>query len=130
MVTVVLADDNPKVLEMLATFLPPAFSIVAKVDDGELALEAIKELRPRLAILDVSIPKINGLEVARRLIEAKSSTKVVFLTLLAGQEFIDEARRCGHGYVSKMQFHFDLLPAIEDALRDEYFASGARNDPR
>jgi CheY-like chemotaxis protein len=84
MVTVVLADDNPKILEILATFLPPAFSIVAKVDDGELALEAIKELRPRLAILDVSMPKINGLEVARRLIEAKSSTKVVFLTLLCG----------------------------------------------
>jgi DNA-binding NarL/FixJ family response regulator len=75
------------------------------------------------------MPKINGLEVARRLIEAKGSTKVVFVTLLAGQEFIDESRRCGHGYVSNMQFHFDLLPAIEDALRDEYFFSGARTDP-
>jgi CheY-like chemotaxis protein len=122
MLSVVLADDNPRILKMLVELLPPAFSIVAQVDDGELALKAIKELRPRLAILDISMPKMNGLEVAKRLTATKSSTKVVFSTLL-GKEIIDEARRWGHGYVSKMQMHSDLLPAIEGALRDEFFES-------
>jgi DNA-binding response OmpR family regulator len=120
--TVVLADDNPEILTMLSGFLQRPFSIVAQVDDGELALKAIEDFRPRLAILDVSMPKMNGFEVARRLLQIKSSTKVIFLTNLLGEEFVDEARRCGHGYVSKVRVHADLLPAIEAALRDEFFA--------
>jgi DNA-binding NarL/FixJ family response regulator len=122
-ITVVLADDNPKFLEVLARFLQPLFSIVAQVENGDLAFKAIKEFRPQLAILDVSMPKISGFEVARRLMETKSSTKVVFLTFLSGEDFIDEARRCGHGYVAKMRVHSDLLPAMGAALRGEFFAS-------
>jgi DNA-binding NarL/FixJ family response regulator len=80
------------------------------------------------------MPNISGFEVARRLIETESSTRVIFLLNLLGEDFIDEARRCGHGYVSKMKAHFDLLPAIEAALRDEFFASdlgwtGPRSKP-
>jgi DNA-binding NarL/FixJ family response regulator len=69
---------------------------------------------------------MNGREVARRLIDAKSSTKVIFLTLISDEDFIDEARRCGHGYVSKISADFDLLPAMEAALRGEFFARDAR----
>src|SRR5258708_17305503 len=103
--TVVLADDNPKFLEVLARFLQPLFSIVAQVENGDLAFKAIKEFRPQLAILDVSMPKISGFEVARRLMETKSSTKVVFLTFLSCEDFIDAARLCGHGYVAQMLVH-------------------------
>jgi DNA-binding NarL/FixJ family response regulator len=122
-ITVVLADDNPKMLEVLARFLQPPFSIVAQVENGDLAFKAIKEFRPQLAILDVLMPKISGFEVARRLMETKSSTKVVFLTSLSGEDIIDEARRCGHGYVAKMRVRSDLLPATGAALRGEFFAS-------
>jgi two-component system, OmpR family, response regulator len=55
-ITIVLADDNQEILQMLARFLQPPFSILAQVTDGDLALKAIRELRPRLAILDVSMP--------------------------------------------------------------------------
>jgi DNA-binding NarL/FixJ family response regulator len=100
--------------------LQPLFSIVAQVENGDLAFKAIKEFRPQLAILDVSMPKISGFEVARRLMETKSSTKVVFLTFLSGEDFIEEARRCGHGYYAKMRVHSDLLPAMGAALRGEF----------
>jgi DNA-binding NarL/FixJ family response regulator len=69
------------------------------------------------------MPKLNGFEVARKLIETKSSTKIVFFTLLSSEEFIDEARLCRHGYVARTRGYSDLLPALEAALRGEFFTS-------
>jgi DNA-binding NarL/FixJ family response regulator len=85
--TIVLADDNVGMLEVLAKLLRPCFRI------------------------------------GRRLMTVHSSTKIVFLTLESNKEFIDEARCCGHGYVFKMRVYSDLLPALEAALRGEFFTS-------
>jgi DNA-binding NarL/FixJ family response regulator len=120
---IVLADDNARILQMLAKLLRPCFRIVAQCQDGDAAFKAIKELSPRLGILDIAMPKINGLEVVRRLMAVHNSTKIVFLTVESDKEFIDEARCCGHGYVFKMRVYSDLLPALEAALRGEFFAS-------
>jgi DNA-binding NarL/FixJ family response regulator len=121
--TIVLADDNAGILEVLAQLLLPCFGIVAQCKDGDAAFKAIKEFSPRLGILDIAMPRINGLEVGRRLMAVHSSTKIVFLTLESNKEFIDEARCCGHGYVFKMRVYSDLLPALEAALRGEFFTS-------
>jgi DNA-binding NarL/FixJ family response regulator len=66
---------------MLAELLRPCFRIVAQCKDGDAAFKAIKEFSPRLGILDIAMPKINGLEVGRRLMAVHSSTKIVSLTL-------------------------------------------------
>ena len=108
---------------MLAELLQPRFSVVAQARNGDEALRAVERLPPRLAIFDVSMPKLNGFEVARKLIESQSSTKIVFFTLLSGKEFIDEARRCGNGYVAKTRAYSNLLPALEAALRGEFLTS-------
>jgi two-component system, NarL family, nitrate/nitrite response regulator NarL len=121
--TIVLADDNAGILEVLAKLLRPCFRIVAQCKDGDAAFKAIKEFSPRLGILDIAMPKINGLEVGRRLMAVHSSTKIVFLTLESNKEFIDAARFCEHGFVFKMLVYSDLLPALEAALRDEFFTS-------
>jgi DNA-binding NarL/FixJ family response regulator len=125
--TVVIADSSPSILAVLSTLLQHTFAIVAQAEDGEAALKAITELRPQFAILDISMRKISGFEVARRLRETQSTTKIVFLTLLLGEDFVREARSCGHGYVSKARVYTDLLPAVEAALRDEFFTSEGTN---
>ena len=121
--TVVIADDNAGILSAVAGLLRPSFTVVAQAKDGEAAFRAITELRPRLAILDLSMPKINGFEVARRLCKAQCATRIVFLTLLAGEDFVTAARRYGHGYVTKTRLRSDLFPALSFALRGEFFAS-------
>jgi DNA-binding NarL/FixJ family response regulator len=121
--TVVIADASPTILAMVSKLLQRSFSIVAREEDGDRAFEAIKEFHPQLAILDISMRKISGFEVAKRLRENQSTTKIVFLTLISGEDFVREARRCGHGYVTKTRVYTDLLPAVEAALRDEFFAS-------
>jgi DNA-binding NarL/FixJ family response regulator len=119
--TVVIADGSPSILAVLSTLLWHSFDIVAQAEDGEGAFQAITEFHPQFAILDISMRKISGFEVARRLRETQSTTKIVFLTLLLGEDFVREARSCGHGYVSKARVYTDLLPAVEAALRDEFF---------
>jgi len=124
--TLVLADDDPEILKRLARLLQPSFTIVAQANDGYAAFNAIQELRPQLAILDVLMPKMDGLAVARELAKAQVSTRVVFLTNQSGENFVAEARRFGHGYVAKMQLYSDLLPAISAALEGKFFASRLR----
>jgi DNA-binding response OmpR family regulator len=121
--TVVIADGSPSILALVSKLLQHSCSIVAREEDGDRAFEAITEFRPQLAILDISMRKINGFEVAKRLRENQSTTKIIFLTLISGEDFVREARRCGHGYVAKMRVFTDLLPAVEAALRDEFFAT-------
>ena len=124
--TLVLADDNPEILKRLARLLQPSFTIVAQAKDGYAALNAIHELRPQLAILDVSMPKMDGLAVARELAKAQVPTRVVFLTNKSGENFVTEARRIGHGYVAKLQLYSDLKPALSAALEGKFFASRFR----
>lgn len=108
---------------MLGRLLQPSYRIVAQAEDGDTALRAIQTHQPQLAILDISMPRMNGLEVARQLRAAHSSTKVVFLTLHTSIELTDEARLCANGYVTKMRLGSDLYPALDAALRGESFVS-------
>ena len=121
--TVVIADDNREILKVLASLLQPSHRVVSQAEDGETAFRAIQTHQPELAILDISMPAMNGLEVARRLRAAHSSTKVVFLTLQTSSDFIEEARRCANGYITKMRLHSDLYPAMDAALDGEFFVS-------
>jgi CheY-like chemotaxis protein len=121
--TVLIADDNPAILRALADLLRSSFTIVAEARDGEMAISVIKQLRPRLAILDVSMPKMNGFEVARHLSQAQHTTRVVFLTQLTGDEFVEVARRWGHGFVAKMRLDRDLPTGLQAALNGQFFTS-------
>jgi DNA-binding NarL/FixJ family response regulator len=121
--TVVIADDNREILKKIAGLLQPSYKIVSRAEDGEAALRAIKTHQPQLAVLDISMPKMNGLEIARQLRAAHSSTKVVFLTLQTSIELIEEARRYANGYVTKMRLFKDLYSALDAALDGEFFVS-------
>jgi CheY-like chemotaxis protein len=121
--TVVIADDNPEIVKVVAGLLRLSFTIVAQAADGLKAYEAIREHHPQLAVLDLSMPKMDGFEIASRLSEAKSSTRIVFLTLQSGHDIIEQARRYGHGYVAKLRLSSDLVFALHAALRGEFFAS-------
>jgi DNA-binding NarL/FixJ family response regulator len=125
--TVVTADDNAAILDAVRDLLSASFSIVAQVGDGLEAFRAINEHSPQLAVFDLSMPKINGMEVARRLSQATHPTKIVFLTLMTGDDFIREAKRYGHGFVAKSRLNSDLVPALYDAIEGKFFVSDSVN---
>ena len=78
---VLVADDQPRILEMVAALLEEPFDVVGLVADGQAALEATLELEPDLLVLDISMPGMSGIEVAGELRKSASRTKIVFLTV-------------------------------------------------
>jgi DNA-binding NarL/FixJ family response regulator len=121
---VLLADDNTAVLSHVSDFLAKDFHIVAAVTDGESALRTYHERRPDLLILDISMGKIGGLEVARLLRKSGSQLPIVFLTVHQESDFVHAALASGgSAYVVKSHLANDLVPAIRAALSGELFIS-------
>jgi len=119
---VVVADDNSEMLSMVVSVLGGQCDIVGKVTDGAQAIETTLRLQPDVLILDVSMPRFNGMEVARRLAELGSTTKIVFLTVLEEWEYVEAALQLGaYGYVVKGALARDLPIAITAAFEGKAF---------
>jgi CheY-like chemotaxis protein len=121
--TVVFADDNLKVTEVACALLNSAYEVVKVAADGEEAIRSILELEPDVAVLDISMPKMDGITVARRLRQASSGTLIVFLTLINDADYVQVARSVGHGYVLKRRLSSDLLTALTSARDGCFFCS-------
>jgi DNA-binding NarL/FixJ family response regulator len=114
--TVVLADDHPEMLAEVLKFLQPYCQIVATVENGILAVQAISQWRPDIAILDIAMPGMTGIEAAQRLRDTKSSTSIIFLTIQSDPDYVQAADALGARLVIKSRMRSDLLLAIETAL--------------
>jgi DNA-binding NarL/FixJ family response regulator len=121
---VVLADDLAPVLNTVAELLQGSFEIVGEASDGMSALETILKLDPDLAVLDISMPGMSGIEVARELRSRGTRVKIVFLTV---HEDADILATCvaagGLGYVVKVLMETDLILAMNEALAGREFVS-------
>ena len=121
--TVVFADDNPKVVGVVCDLLKAAYRVVKVAADGEQALRAVCELIPDFAILDISMPKLDGFKVARQIKKAGLSTRVLFVTLINDDDYREEAKSAGYGYVLKYRLSLDLLEALSSAREGSFFCS-------
>jgi len=121
--TVVFADDNAKVVAIACSLLNSTYRVVRVAADGEEAARCIQALKPDFAILDISMPKLDGITVARQLHESGSSTLVIFVTLIEDEDYMQEARLVAHGYVLKRRITFDLLSALSSARQGQFFCS-------
>jgi DNA-binding NarL/FixJ family response regulator len=121
---VILADDVAQVLSAVAALLKEKFEIVAMVTDGQAAFDATLELAPDIVVLDISMPGLSGIDVARELKKRGNRAKIVFLTV---HEDADILATClavgGLGYVVKVLMETDLVEAMHDALADRPFVS-------
>jgi DNA-binding NarL/FixJ family response regulator len=124
-IRVVLADDNIQVLEYVRDFLSAnCCEVVGMVTDGQAAIEAATKLVPDVVVLDLSMPVLNGIEAAKRMLEANPSTRIVFLTVEKDPDTCHAALETGAcGYVLKPRLATDLIPAIELAKDGRRFVS-------
>jgi len=119
-----LADDHALVRAGVRRILDddPGLRVVAEADDGGEALQTALTQEIDLAILDVSMPKLTGLHVARHLAEQRPEVRVLILSMHDNEEFLFEALRAGaSGYVLKSAAEHDLVTACHAALRGEPF---------
>ena len=130
-VRLLLADDNPSMLQAARRILEPEFQVVGTVHDGQALLEAADALRPDVLIIDISMRMLNGLEAARILTRSECKPKIVILTVHQDQEFVEEAFSVGAlGYVVKPRLGTDLLPAVRVALVGRAFVSPHLGSPK
>ena len=123
---VVLADDHTLVTEALVGLLSPRFDVVATVADGRALLEAVRDLEPDVAIVDIAMPFLNGLDAARHIREAMSGCKLIFLTMAQDPDLAAEAFRLGAmGFLLKTSAGWELVQAVESALRGERYVTAS-----
>lgn len=115
--TVVIAEDEALIRMDLAEMLAEeGYDVVAAVDDGEQAIARTEELRPDLVILDVKMPRLDGIAAAQR-IASQRIAPVVMLTAFSQRDLVESARDAGAmAYLVKPFGKSDLLPAIEMAV--------------
>jgi DNA-binding NarL/FixJ family response regulator len=121
---VFLADDHEAVLRATTALLGADFEVVGTATDGQSLVNSTLRLNPDLLIVDISMPVLNGIEAIRRLREAGSTAKVVFLTVHDDPDFAQAAMAVGaSGYVTKPRMATDLIPAIKEVLAGRSFVS-------
>jgi DNA-binding NarL/FixJ family response regulator len=102
----------------------PDLQLICEAADGLEAVRKAEELQPELLLLDVGLPTLNGIEVARQIRKLAPDSKIVFVSQEYSAEVVQEAFHLGAlGYVAKADAGSDLLTAVSAALRGETFAS-------
>jgi two-component system response regulator NreC len=124
-IRLLLADDHAVVRNGLRVLLEKeGFHVAAEACDGQEALRLAAEVRPDIAILDISMPLLNGLDAARELKKSTQLMKVILLTRHDEPQYVTEALRAGvKGYVLKNQAATDLVAAIQQVGRGGVYLS-------
>jgi DNA-binding NarL/FixJ family response regulator len=124
---ILIVDDHEIVREGIRTLLArarPQWEICGEATNGQLAIEAVKNLHPDIVILDVTMPVMSGLEAAPRIVALGSGARVLIFTMHQSDTFVSEVRNTGaQGYVVKSQASRDLILAIDSLLAGGTFFS-------
>lgn len=114
-ITCLVADDHPAMVEAVCDVLADhGVDVVGRARDGEEAAEKIEARKPAVALVDIRMPRLSGLEVARRVARTSPSTAVIFYTALGEQALLTEALDAGvRGFLLKEAPLTDLVRAVE-----------------
>jgi DNA-binding NarL/FixJ family response regulator len=121
---ILLADDHVLMAEALQHMLQADFDVVGRVSDGRALLKAAAELRPDVALVDIGMPLLNGLDAGEQLKALHPEIRVIYLTQSHEPRFAVEAfRRGASGYLLKESAASELTKAIREALRGRSYVS-------
>lgn len=119
---VLVVDDFARLRECVCSILQGTqFLVAGQAADGLEALQEARNCQPDLILLDIGLPKRNGLEVARRVRTVAPAARILFLSVDSDTDLVREALSLGAGYIHKSRIQSGLLPAMEAALRGEQF---------
>ena len=119
-----VADDHEIVRKGLRAILEaqPDWKVVGEAADGRQTVSMVKELRPDIVVLDVSMPALNGLDATRQIVKERPDTKVLILTMHQADPLIREVLEAGaKGYLLKSDASRDLVSAVEAVRHNKNF---------
>jgi DNA-binding NarL/FixJ family response regulator len=128
---VLAIEDHEPFRQLVCSILErrAELQVIGEASDGLEGVHKAEEQRPDLILLDVGLPKLNGMEVARRLRKLTPDAKILFLSQESSSDVVREALKLGAlAYVHKSRIHSDLLPAIDAVLAGRQFVSSNLED--
>ena len=123
---VLIADDFKRWRRQVRQLLKvrPELQVIGEASDGSEAVQKADDLKPDLIVLDIGLPKLNGIEAARRIGQVSPGSKILFLSQNNDPDIVQEALGTGAlGYVLKMNALGELLPAVNAVLQGKQFVS-------
>ena len=125
-IRIVIADDHPVFRLGLRQIIEaePGFDVVGEADQGEAALDLVQKVRPAIAILDVAMPKLDGLGLARFLQKEESPVKIILVTMYREEKLFKKALEAGvKGYVLKDSAASDIISCIKAVAAGQNYTS-------
>jgi len=123
-----VVEDSPLFRSFICSQLEqnPELEVICEVWNGSEAIKKAEELKPHVILLDLSLPTLNGFDVARRILELAPESKIIVLSQETSLEVVAVAMKLGaSGYVFKTHAGLDLLPAIDAVRSGTRFVSSA-----
>jgi DNA-binding NarL/FixJ family response regulator len=122
---ILLADDNPDALTVLTTVLErEGFEIVATARDGARAAELAKQWHPDICLLDLAMPRVNGLTATRQIVTAVADTRVIIVSAHSTEKLIKDAFTAGaRGYLVKGDRSRELVRGIREVANGRIYLS-------
>mgnify|MGYP006290321901 CR=1 FL=1 len=123
---VIIADDHKIMREGLRSLLEEAddIDIVAEAEDGRTAVEAAKEFRPHLVVMDVGMPDLNGIEATRKILDEIPNVKIIALSMHSDRQYVGGMLEAGAaGYLLKDCAFDELQQAVRTVLADQTYLS-------
>ena len=130
-IRIVIADDHPAFRDALQHVIDaqPDMTVVAAVGDGDAALDVIRRLNPGVAVLDVRMPGLDGIEVARRVANEQLRARTVIVTMHSERVVFERAIAAGaSGYLPKDTALLDVVGAVRTVARGEMYVRPAWRD--
>lgn len=130
-VRILIADDHAIVRRGLRALVEsqPGWEVCAEAANGRQAVESVERLKPDLAIVDIGMPELNGLEATRQILKMSPRTEVLVLTMHQSEEVVAEVLKAGaRGYVLKSDADQNLIAAAEALLQHKVFLTSGVTD--
>lgn len=120
-----VVDDFPPFRQFISAALQQHNNceVIREVSDGLEAVQFAEALQPDLIVLDVGLPGLDGLQVARQIQRVSPRTKILFVSLEESAEIVEEALRLGASYLCKCDARSQLLPAVDEVMQGKQFLS-------
>jgi DNA-binding NarL/FixJ family response regulator len=125
-ISIVIADDHPIVRQGLrqAIAVDPQFKILAEAGNGEEALLFILDLKPKIALLDMDMPKLSGMDIARQIVKQRLPVEIVYLTIHGEEDLFHAAMDIGaKGYILKESASLEIVQGLRAVAGGQYFVT-------
>ena len=124
----ILADDSPAMIRVASRILGPHFDLLEAVADGKSAVDAVLLHRPDVAVLDILMPVLDGIQATRKLVKQGARARIVVLSGLEEEQYVNAALEAGaRAFVFKRRVNHDLAFAINEVLQGRTFISPERD---